>query len=91
MHEAAVAESTTGDAAVVDGLDAAHSRLLTAVLKRAEWPRAEFDELAQQHGLLPDGALDTLNDLAHRLCDEPLLEGDDDLVLNDYAVQEIPR
>lgn len=84
-------DQTTGDAPIVDGLDAAHSRLLSAVLKRAEWPRAEFDELAQQHGLLPDGALDTLNDLAYRLCDEPLLEGDDDLVLNDYAVQEIPR
>ena len=90
-HEAAVAEPPTSDAPAVDGLDASHSQLLVAVLERAEWPRAEFDELAQQHGLLPDGALDTLNDLAYRLCDEPLLEGDDDLVLNDYAVQEIPR
>ena len=84
-------ERTTDGAPTVDGLDAAHSRLLIAVLDRADWPRSEFDELAQQHGLLPDGALDTLNDLAYRLCDEPLLEGDDDLVLNDYAVQEIPR
>jgi hypothetical protein len=89
--EVATPEPSTNETPLVDGLDTAHSWLLLAVLKRAEWPRGEFDELAQQHGLLPDGALDTLNDLAYRLCDEPLLEGDDDLVLNDYAVQELPR
>ena len=36
-------------------------------------------------------ALDVLNDHAVETCDEPLLDDDGDLVLNDYAVQEIPR
>ncbi len=79
------------EAGAVPGLDAAHGRLYLAVVTRPTWSRAEFAELAEEHGLLPDGALDILNDLAVETCDEPLLEDEGDLVLNDYAVQEIPR
>nr|WP_176921380.1 TerB N-terminal domain-containing protein [Pseudonocardia oroxyli] len=75
----------------VPGLDAAHGRLYLAVLERSTWGRAEFAQLAESHGLLPDGALDVLNDHAVDTCGEPLLEDEGDLVLNDYAVQEIPR
>nr|WP_279389675.1 TerB N-terminal domain-containing protein [Pseudonocardia endophytica] len=78
-------------AAVVPGLDHDHGRLHLAVVARPSWSRAEFTELAERHGLLPDGALGVLNDHAVEICGEPLLEDEGDLVLNDYAVQEIPR
>lgn len=75
----------------VPGLDDPHGRLFLAVLGRPAWPRADFAALAEEHDLLPDGALDVLNDHAVERCGEPLLEDEGDLVLNDYAVQEIPR
>ena len=79
-----------GDTAV-PGLDAAHGRLYLASVTRPSWSRAEFSELAEQYDLLPDGALDVLNDHAVATCGEPLLEDEGDLVLNAYAVQEIAR
>lgn len=89
--EPSVREDTPGEV-VVPGLDFAHSGLLRTLLQRTTWARAEFDAAASAVGLLPDGALDTLNDLSHRVCDEPLFEDDGDVLeLNDYARQEVLR
>ena len=46
-------------------------------------------ELAEKHGLLPDGALDTINDAALELCDEMLCEGDQVLTLNQEVLKEM--
>ncbi|MCP3917887.1 MAG: hypothetical protein GY711_20260 [bacterium] len=59
------------------GLDADHSALLDALGARTTWPREEVEELARGLGLLPDGALDTLNDVAFETLGDPLWEGDD--------------
>ncbi|MGP3929484.1 tellurite resistance TerB C-terminal domain-containing protein [Nonomuraea sp. KM88] len=39
--------------------------------------RAEFEQLAARWKLLPDGALDRINEAAYELAGEPLLDGDD--------------
>jgi hypothetical protein len=48
----------------VPGLDRAHGRLLRALAARPVWTREEFASLAAAHGVLPDGALDLLNEVA---------------------------
>ncbi len=64
------------------GLDVAHSRLLATLATQEQWPRIELEELAEELGLLLDGALDTLNDIAFESEDAPLWEGDDPLWLD---------
>lgn len=76
---------------LVAGLDETHTTLLRALAQQPTWARGEFTALAAQLGLLPDGALDRINDAAIDACDEPLLEEDEleTLTLNDYARQEL--
>ena len=88
------AEQTAGHAAadvrLIAGLDAAHSTFLLALAERAEWTRAELEDLAAQSKLMPDGALDRINEAALDLTDEPFLDEDDDLfTINDYARGEL--
>ncbi|MGB3328740.1 MAG: tellurite resistance TerB C-terminal domain-containing protein, partial [Thermomicrobiales bacterium] len=61
--------------ATIPGLDAAHTALLHALAASGEdrWEGARLDALAQEHHLLAAGAIDTLNDAALDLMDEPVL------------------
>ncbi|MNE33427.1 hypothetical protein D3C80_1270960 [compost metagenome] len=62
-----------------EGLDAAHADLLGAVIDGGGLDRGTFDARAKALKLLPDGAIETINDWAFDRFDEPILEGDDDL------------
>ena len=74
----------------IEGLDAAHSALATALAGRPEWDRGEVEELAESLGLpFLDGALDVINEAAMDACGEPLAEGDDPVELNAYAIEEL--
>ena len=63
-------------------LDRAHAKLLQSLGERREWSREEYDDLARSLGLLPDGALDLLNDVAFDACDAPLAEGEDPIEID---------
>lgn len=80
-----VAEPTIG----VFGLDAAHSELAMTAAKRTSWNRSEFDQLAEDFGLLPAGAIDRINDAVMDLVDDLLIEGDDPLEINHDALKEL--
>lgn len=71
------------------GLDAAHSALVRALGGRDEIGAAEFTALADAHGLMAGGAMESINDAAFQLCDEPLLEGADPIEINPYAREEL--
>jgi uncharacterized tellurite resistance protein B-like protein len=71
------------------GLDAAHSALVRALRDRAEIGAAEFSALADAQGLMAGGAMESINDAAFQLCDEPLLEGADPIEINPYAREEL--
>jgi hypothetical protein len=75
----------TGDA----GLDRAHSSLLSELATRSSWSRADFVELAAKHGVMPSGALDVINEMAMETVGEPVVEGDDELTVNDDALREL--
>lgn len=60
-------------------LDSAHADLLTQLLSRKEWTRSEFEELCADRGLMPDGAIERINEAAFLKYDEAIMEGDDPL------------
>lgn len=86
LLETIYAEETTepppASAPVMAGLDEAHATLLRDLADVAELSRNRFDEMAGAAGLLPEGALDRLNEAAYELAGEPLLEGDDPIMVN---------
>jgi uncharacterized tellurite resistance protein B-like protein len=75
--------------APVGGLDAAHSRLVRSLAGRDQMPWTDFEDLSALCGLLPEGARDTVNEAALDASDEPLLDGDETLTINSYALQEL--
>jgi len=77
------------DVEPVAGLDAAHSALLRELATRETWTQAEYHELARRFGVMPAGAVDALNEAAIDVSGEPVLDGDDDLAINTYAMQEL--
>ena len=58
-------------------LDVSHSRLLRILLTHESLSRADFEGHTAALGLLPDGALDTINDAALDIVNAPICEGDD--------------
>lgn len=71
------------------GLDAEHRPLADELASRTTWTQAEFAKLAARYGLMPGGALETLNEWAFGRWDEPLLEEDGDLTMNPIVLQEL--
>ena len=73
------------------GLDASHRIFLTRLADRPSWTRRELDATAAQLGLLPDGALEILNEAAFEAVGEPVCEGTDPVEINSYALKEMLR
>ena len=74
---------------LIAGLDAAHTRLLRTLSAHASWTRADFRAAAASVGLLPDGALDVLNEAALETCGDVVCEGDDPIEMNPTVLQEL--
>ena len=73
----------------VGNLDAPQSALVRALGARPSWSRSDYEREASTLGLLPDGALEALNEAAFDLCNEPLLDGDDPILVNVTVFQEM--
>ena len=73
----------------VAGLDGAHSAFLRRLAEKTVWARVEVERLAAGLALMPDGALETLNEMAFESCGTLLLEGDETLVIDYQVLQEI--
>ena len=72
----------------IAGLDSAHVRLLHTLGERGVLTRAEYETEAEALGLMPDGALETINDLAFERCDAPLCDGDDPIQVDPDVYSE---
>ena len=85
-------EPTTASApaARIEGLDAAHSTLAAALALQSQWARGDVETLAESFGLpLLAGAIDVINEVALDTCGELLIEGEDPVTINDYAIEEM--
>jgi uncharacterized tellurite resistance protein B-like protein len=87
--EAEVPELVTGTEPALLELDVAHAGLLTVLVGRAQWTRAEFEELCADKGLMPDGAIERINDAAFAKYDQPLIEGEDPLEVGVQLLEKI--
>lgn len=74
---------------LVNGLDAAHSALLRTLATQQSWPAADFEALCATHGLLPAGALLTLNEAAYETTDGPVAEGADPILIDSETLEEM--
>jgi uncharacterized tellurite resistance protein B-like protein len=75
------------DAESVLGLDTVHSRFVLKLVSAEQWPRQEIIVIAEQIGLMPNGAIDVINEIAMDRVNELLIEGDDPVVIN-LAIRE---
>jgi tellurite resistance protein len=82
-------EEPAAPTAPTAGLDASHAALLREIAGRGTWERADFEERAAALGLLPDGALEMLNEAAFHLCGAPLLEGGETLEIDPEVLREM--
>ncbi|MBG6083042.1 hypothetical protein IWX58_004792 [Rubrivivax gelatinosus] len=64
------------------GLDAKHSQLACRLLTQPQWTRQGLLQAAAVAGLMPDGALERINDACFDLHDMPFFEGDDPIDIN---------
>ena len=75
---------------MIEGLDEVHSALLRALVVHSGWDRGEVERVAGSLGLpFLDSALDVINEAAMAVCGEPVVEGDDPVELNAYAIEEL--
>lgn len=72
-------------------LDAAHAALARALAAKPSWTAAELEAMARTQGLLPDGALDVINEAALDRGGEPAIEGTDPLEVNAQALEGLLR
>ncbi|UIF89302.1 TerB N-terminal domain-containing protein [Cupriavidus sp. UYPR2.512] len=68
--------------AALPSLDSRHSDLLRDLVDQDAWASEAFAALCTEHGLMPSGAIEKINDAAFDAFDEALLEGDDPFEFN---------
>jgi len=64
------------------GLGAPYAALLRRLATKAAWSRTEFEAAVHQGGLLPDGAMEAINEWAFDRFDAPLLDDGDTITLD---------
>jgi len=71
------------------GLDGQHSKLVKELLNMDSLSRSDFEYLCDKYGLMPDGAIETINNSSFDLYDEALIEEDDDIKINKELCREL--
>ena len=69
-------------------LDIRFHAMLSQLLTRPVWQRADFDSLARELKLMPDGALDAVNTWAYERFDDPIIvEQGEELQVQSHLVE----
>ncbi|GBH28648.1 hypothetical protein BvRS1_56970 [Burkholderia vietnamiensis] len=89
VPETSVASKATSASSGLLGLDDAHSTLLRLLLTRPKWTRAELADATFDLDMMLDGAIEQVNEAALDHWDEPLIDGDDPLEINQDLAQRL--
>lgn len=73
----------------VAGLNETHSELVRALGQREGWSRDEYQELVRRFGLMPAGAIESINDAAYERTGAPLIEDGDRISLDPAVLKEM--
>lgn len=84
-------DAATSKEPALMGLDDEHSAFVRTLLSRPHWTRAELEELAEDRGMMVDGALERINEASFDAFDKPFLEGDDPVALNQEVTHELAQ
>ena len=76
------------EAGAIDGLDAPHSKLLLALLA-GPLGRDDFDAAATALRLMPDGAIETINEWGFDRFGEPVLDDDDAVRVSPDVIDQL--
>ena len=66
-----------------------HAALLRALLTRDSWAKSEVATLARAENLLPNAAIEAINEAAFEKFDEPVLEGEETIYVAIALAQEL--
>ncbi|MFT9114928.1 MAG: TerB N-terminal domain-containing protein [Acetobacter malorum] len=72
------------------GLGPEQARLLEDLVNQPEWTRSGFEAKARELGLMPNGALEAINEWAYDTFDEELIEDGDPLIINMALLADAP-
>lgn len=84
-------DEAVADGSVFDGLYGFHTILLRALLDRDNWTEDEFRGLAEQHGLMAAGALETINEWSFDRHDDALIEDYDGYEINGEIAEKLKQ
>ena len=73
----------------IPGLDTQHKQLYDKLISKAEWAFEEMEELCNALQLMPDGAVETINDWAFENVDAPLIEDGSTVYIDIELAEEI--
>ena len=90
LGEAASAVDS-GGAGVFRGLDVAHSDILAALMAAGETSRKDFEVLVRERRLMPDGVLETINDMAFDVFGEPVLVDNGNVIFEEHLRAELEK
>ena len=74
---------------VVKGLDTIHSQLYQQLISKEVWQREEAEVLCGSLNLMINGAIETINDWAYDNVDAPVLEENDEVIIDFEIVEEL--
>ncbi|OED41952.1 hypothetical protein AB833_08390 [Chromatiales bacterium (ex Bugula neritina AB1)] len=76
-------EDTSSDSnPLSSNLDKQHRKLARKLIVQDEWTRQEFEILCEKYDLLPDSAIEFINDWSYEIVDAPLLEDDEKIYVD---------
>lgn len=78
-------EETTSDS----DLDEGYRTFLTKLSQQSQWEREEVEALAREEGLFTDAAIEVINDHAFERLETPIIEGTDEIVINQELASEL--
>ena len=87
--QAAGHQEASQKSAGLDGLDEAHSMLVWNLLERPSLTETEFSQLAGGFGLMPGGALESINEWSFERFGDALLVDDLELTVNNEVLREL--
>ena len=73
----------------MSGLDTQHQQLYDKLISKAEWACEEMEELCNGLQLMPDGAVETINEWAFENVDAPLIEDGSTVYIDIGLAEEI--
>ena len=77
------------DESLILGLDSDLSKFACQLMERPSWSRFELLAVASELGLMPDGALESINEASYDKLDLPFTEGEDPVEINPDVLRSL--